>query len=142
MKIGVMLPDLVNSLFKEPVTERYPFERRSTPARLRGKLEWDPSKCTGCQLCVKDCPSEAIELVVIDKASKRFTMRYQVDRCTYCGQCVENCRFNCLSMSSEEWELAALSKDPFEMMYGRDEDVRLVLEKEAHGSADLAVKSE
>ncbi len=129
MKLGVMINDLVRSLFSAPVTQKYPFVKKPAPARMRGKLFYDPSKCTGCQLCIKDCPSEAIELLVVDKVNKRFVMRYHIDRCTYCGQCVENCRMECLGMSSEEWELAATSKEPFEVNYGRDEDIQAILDR-------------
>ena len=136
MKIGAMIGDIVTSLFKRPATERYPFERKPAPARLRGKLVWDPAKCSGCQLCVKDCPSEALELITIDRVAKRFVMRYHADRCTYCGQCVENCRFECLGMSSEDWELAALGKQPFTVYYGREEDVQFLLDRESKQSTD------
>ena len=130
-RIGAMLNDIVESLFKRPITEKYPFERHPAPERLRGKLMWDPEKCTGCGLCNKDCPSNAIELIVIDKKAKRFVMEYHADRCTYCAQCVQNCRFECLSMSNEQWELAALTKQPFEVYYGKEEDIQAILEKHA-----------
>jgi formate hydrogenlyase subunit 6/NADH:ubiquinone oxidoreductase subunit I len=137
MKIGAMLSDVLGSLFKKPATENYPFERKPAPERLRGQLFWDPSKCTGCQLCIKDCPANAIELVVLDKVNKRFVMRYHMDRCTYCAQCVQGCRFNCLSMSNEEWELASLNKEPFVVYYGRDEDVKFLLAKAAQADAEV-----
>ncbi len=136
MKIGSMLGDVVRSLFKKPATEKYPFERYPAPENLRGKLHWDPEKCSGCQLCVKDCPSDAIELITLDKANKRFVMRYDVDRCTFCNQCVMSCRFNCLDLSDQEWELAALTKEPFTVYYGRDEDVEFLLERAAQPGAD------
>ncbi len=142
MKIGAMIGDVITSLFKRPATERYPFERKPAPARLRGKLWWDPEKCTGCQLCVKDCPSEALELITLDRVAKKFVMRYHADRCTYCGQCVENCRFDCLGMSNEQWELAALGRQPFEVYYGREEDVKFLLGKEAKQSADSTPRSD
>jgi len=123
-------------LFKRPATERYPFERTDTPERLRGKLYYDSVKCSGCQLCVKDCPSEAIELLVVDRVNKRFVIRYHIDRCTYCGQCVENCRFECLGMSSEQWELASLKKEPFTVYYGRDEDIQTFLGRHADEPVD------
>ncbi len=136
MKIGSMLGDIVSSLFKKPATEKYPFERQPAPENLRGKLHWDPEKCSGCQLCVKDCPSDALELIVLDKANKRFVMRYDVDRCTFCNQCVMSCRFDCLDLSDKEWELAALTKEPFTVYYGKDEDVEFLLERAAQAGAD------
>jgi formate hydrogenlyase subunit 6/NADH:ubiquinone oxidoreductase subunit I len=137
MRIGAMLGDISRSLFKQPFTERYPFERKPTPTRLRGKLVWDPTKCTGCKVCLRDCPAHAIELMVIDKASKRFVLRFHTDRCTYCAQCVVNCNFDCLDMSHEEWELASLSREPFVVSYGKDEDIKLLLDRESdQGAAD------
>lgn len=135
MKLGAMLGDVIRSLFRRPATELYPFTRRPAPERFRGKLVYDPAKCSGCQLCIKDCPSEAIELVVLDKVNKKFVLRYHQDRCTYCAQCVVSCRFNCLDMSSEMWELAAVNKLPFEVYYGKDEDVKFLLEKMAKDNA-------
>ncbi len=129
MKIGSMLGDVLKSFFQKPVTQPYPFERKPAPAAFRGKLVWDPSKCSGCQLCMKDCPADAIELITIDRQAKRFVLRYNMDRCTYCAQCVMNCRFDCLDMSDEQWELAALKKDAFTVYYGRDEDVQAFMEK-------------
>ncbi len=120
MKIGAMLGDVGRSLFKRPVTEKYPFERKPTPERLRGKLHYDASKCTGCQMCVRDCPSKAIEIIVLDKAKKRYAMKYSVDRCIFCGQCVQSCRFGCLDLSSEDWELASGVKEPFTVHYGME----------------------
>jgi formate hydrogenlyase subunit 6/NADH:ubiquinone oxidoreductase subunit I len=136
MKIGAMLGDIVGSLFKKPVTEMYPFQRKETPERLRGKMIWDPEKCTGCQLCVKDCPADALELIVLDKVNKRFVMRYNEDRCTFCAQCVQSCRFKCLEMSNEQWELAALNKEPFTVYYGKDEDVKFLLDRAAKEGAE------
>ncbi len=130
-RVAAMLNDVLASLFKRPVTERYPFLRYPAPDRLRGMLLWNPEKCTGCALCSKDCPSNAIELITIDKKAKRFVVEYHVDRCTYCAQCVQNCRFECLSMSHEQWELAALTKEPFTVYYGKDEDVQTILARSA-----------
>lgn len=135
MKIGTMLGDVFRSLFHRPATEMYPTERHAAPERFRGKLVWDSSKCSGCQLCIKDCPSEAIELIVLDKVNKKFVLRYHQDRCTYCAQCVVSCRFACLEMSNDLWELAAVKKEPFEVYYGKDEDVAFLMEKIARDNS-------
>ncbi|MEN4042104.1 MAG: 4Fe-4S binding protein [Anaerolineaceae bacterium] len=129
MRIGSMIGDVVRALFRRPVTELYPFERPPAPQHFRGKLHYDPSACTGCMLCVKDCPANAIELLVVDKVNKRFVMRYHLDRCTFCDQCVISCRFKCINLSNEEWELAALTHKPFTVYYGREEDVHAILER-------------
>ena len=126
-RFAAMLSDVVESLFKRPVTEKYPFKRYPAPERLRGKLTYSPEKCTGCCLCIKDCPSNAIELITIDKKAKRFVMRYHADRCTYCAQCVKNCRLECLGMSNREWELAALKREAFVVNYGNEADVATLL---------------
>jgi formate hydrogenlyase subunit 6/NADH:ubiquinone oxidoreductase subunit I len=126
-----MFSDILCSLFHKPITESYPAQPQTTPERLRGKLHWNPENCTGCCLCVKDCPSDAIELITIDKANKRFVMRYDMGRCTYCAQCVQNCRFGCLEMSDEDWELAATETTPFTVYYGREEDVQSLLDRGA-----------
>ncbi|HSM23767.1 MAG TPA: 4Fe-4S binding protein [Anaerolineaceae bacterium] len=131
MAIGVLLGDLVKSLFKKPATQDYPFTKLKAPERLRGKLVYDPEKCIGCMLCIKDCPSDAIELITVDKANKRFALRYHADRCVFCSQCVENCRFKCLSMSNTLWEMASTSKEAFEVYYGREEDIAVLLERAA-----------
>lgn len=136
MAIGVLLGDLVKSLFSKPATENYPYTRYNAPERLRGKLVYDPEKCIGCMLCVKDCPSDAIELITVDKANKRFVMRYHPDRCVFCSQCVQNCRFSCLGMSNTEWEMASTSKEAFEVYYGREEDIATLLERAARPGLD------
>ncbi|HZU86949.1 MAG TPA: 4Fe-4S binding protein [Anaerolineaceae bacterium] len=125
-----MLGDILSSLFKRPATQQYPFERIAAPERYRGRMVWDPIKCAGCMLCVKDCPSDAIELLVIDRVNKRFVLRYHADKCTYCSQCVVNCRFKCIEMSNDQWENASTQKEPFVVYYGRDEDIQSILGKD------------
>jgi len=129
MKIAALFQDALHALFQHPVTERYPFERRLEPERLRGALSYNPELCTGCCLCSKDCPSNAIELIVLDRVKKQFVLRYHADRCTFCAQCVQNCRFKCIEMSNDQWELAARSKAPFTIYYGENTDVSALMEK-------------
>lgn len=136
MTIGSMFGDIFKSFFKKPITEQYPFVKTEAPENLRGKLVWDPEKCTGCMLCIKDCPSNGIELLVVDKVNKKFVMRYNIDRCTFCAQCVESCRFGCIEMSDEMWELASIKKEPFEVYYGREEDIQFLMENAAKGEPE------
>ena len=127
MKLAAMLHDVVRSLFRKPDTQRYPMEKTDPPERLRGRLFFDPSACTGCALCVKDCPAQAIELVTLDRAAKRFVLKYHMDRCIYCGQCVIGCRFKCIGMSYQDWELASLKKEGFTLYYGKENGINEVM---------------
>jgi len=120
MSIVGMLKDVVGSLFKAPITEKYPFECAPAPERLRGKLIWDPEHCTGCGLCAKDCPANALEVIIVDRAKKEFIIHYNTSKCTYCGQCVQSCRQESYTMSSDLWELAALNKEPFSVTYAKE----------------------
>jgi len=128
MRIGTMVGDTIRSLFKKPATEVYPFEKRETPERTRGLLTWSPDNCTGCSLCVKDCPCNALELIVIDKKAKRFVMRWREDACIYCGQCLQVCRFDAIDMSQEEWELAATGRADFTKTYGKEDDIKQAMD--------------
>ncbi len=51
----------------------------------------DVEKCTGCESCVTECPSEAIsmdeEKAVVD-----------ADECVDCGVCVDACPVEAISM--------------------------------------------
>ena len=133
-----MLRDVVRAIFQRPTTRLYPFARREPPERLRGRLYWDPEKCTGCCLCTRECPADAIELITVDRTSKQFVLRYHEDRCAFCEQCVRNCRFGCLEMSSEDWELAALKKEAFTVHYGDEADVKAILDPRVRADAEPA----
>lgn len=127
MRLGMMLGDIWTSFFRKPVTQLYPFKRLEAPAHFRGKLVWTPGKCNGCCLCAKDCPSNALELITIDKKAKQFVMRYYADRCTYCAQCVQSCRLECLGMSHDQWENAGFKRSDFVVHYGNEADIAHIL---------------
>jgi formate hydrogenlyase subunit 6/NADH:ubiquinone oxidoreductase subunit I len=127
MKLGLMLGDLIGSLFRSPATVRFPATRLPTPAGLRGPVQWNRLKCTGCGVCVMDCPATALQLVTLDKSSKRFVLDYHLERCTFCSQCVQSCRQGALSLSNSGWELATANSGGLVMHYGEPEDVQRVL---------------
>jgi len=140
MKLGMMINDIFESAFKRPATERYPFERKEAPARFRGQLLWNRENCTGCGLCAKDCPANAIEMIVLDRKAKQFVFHYNVDHCLFCAQCVHSCRQGCLEMQPQIWELAALSRDGYQLYYGADDVVKAYLASQTEPESGEALR--
>jgi len=52
--------------------------------------EIDEEACTGCTLCAKQCPQEAIT------GEKKKPHKLDQDKCIKCGICYENCKFNAI----------------------------------------------
>jgi NADH:ubiquinone oxidoreductase subunit F (NADH-binding)/(2Fe-2S) ferredoxin/NAD-dependent dihydropyrimidine dehydrogenase PreA subunit len=50
-------------------------------------FEIDPAKCTGCMVCARSCPGEAIT------GGKRQVHSIDSSKCTKCGSCYELCKF-------------------------------------------------
>jgi len=88
-KVGKMLPLVMKMLIRKPATVMYPSVKPEMPEHFRGKLEFDASKCIGCKMCIRDCPSGALEIEKIGE--KQFKAIVYLDRCIYCGQCTDSC---------------------------------------------------
>jgi len=84
------------------------------PARFRGKVVADASKCIGCKLCMRDCPSNAIHITKVGE--KRFEIQIDLDKCIYCGQCADSCNKEVLTVTPE-YELAQLDRKKFKTVY-------------------------
>jgi NAD(P)H-quinone oxidoreductase subunit I len=113
-----MLPELIKQLFSEPATNTFPAkylppsiteflkqvgEGKASmnppiglPPNFRGKIVYERDACTGCTLCARVCPSNAIEVL---PETKR--MRIWISSCIFCSQCTDACPKNGLSMSDE-----------------------------------------
>lgn len=113
-----MLPQLLSQMFKKPWTNKFPAKYQPssttkflsdvgagkveinppipTPEGFRGKIQYDKDKCIGCKLCIKVCPSGAIEYKEKEKKIKIY-----LARCVSCAQCNDICPVGCLSMSNE-----------------------------------------
>ncbi len=127
-----MLKEILTQSVKKPVTNLFPAARLpksitgfledvgrgkanlippvETPEHMRGKLSYKRNICNGCGLCMKVCPSHAIEQVVYPvppakegeeqpRAQKRI--RIYVGNCIFCGQCIDICPKEAISQTSE-----------------------------------------
>jgi formate hydrogenlyase subunit 6/NADH:ubiquinone oxidoreductase subunit I len=112
-----MLQQVLSSIFKKPVTSHYPFEKTPMPDKFRGKLVFYPEKCIGCKLCMKDCPSNAIEIV--KAGDKKFEAHIDLGKCIYCAQCVDTCPKKALE-ATKEYELASLTRGKLKVIFSAD----------------------
>jgi NADH-quinone oxidoreductase subunit I len=103
MRPGSMISMLLNSVVHKPATIQYPYVKLETVADFRGKLKYIQDRCNGCKLCMKDCPSNAIDIVKIEE--KKFKAILSLDKCIFCGQCVLSCAKDALECTTD-YELA------------------------------------
>ena len=60
----------------------------------------DESLCSGCKLCAKVCPANAVRVQTVfdDREAPAITFDLSADRCVSCGLCVESCPENALKL--------------------------------------------
>lgn len=108
--------ELLKQFFSDPATNLFPVKNHpgsvhgtlrkvekgkaklnppvEVPPNFRGKILYDREACIGCQMCLKVCPSMAIEFIP-DGRKVKFYMA----RCTFCAMCTEICPKKCIKMS-------------------------------------------
>jgi len=87
--LGTTLPNPVLSTLKyfRDEYEAHIKERKCTALVCKNLIKYFilPEKCTGCKLCLKNCPSEAI------KGELKYIHVIDQSKCTKCGTCLDVC---------------------------------------------------
>ena len=113
-KAGKITRQLLRSLLKKPATLNYPSERSGMPQGFRGKIKFFPEHCIGCKMCMRDCPSGAINIKQVGE--KQFEAEIDLGKCIYCGQCVDSCLKKALEYTPE-FELAQLERGKLKVVF-------------------------
>ena len=113
-------------LFRKPVTAHYPDQHLPLQERFMGfpALLWDKTAdeafCTGCMVCVRECPTQCMTAVMQDNpkfadgTSHRRkiikTFEINLNRCILCGICEDVCALDAIEMSHEH-ELSSFARN-------------------------------
>ena len=75
--------------------EAHIFQKKCPAKVCRPLLTYtiDPAKCTGCMVCLKNCPSTAIT------GERKKTHAIDQQRCTKCGVCFSRCKFDAIVLT-------------------------------------------
>ena len=96
--LGQGAPNPVVSMLKHfrSEYEAHIYEKRCPAKVCRAliRFEIQPPVCTGCTVCARNCPVEAIT------GERRQVHRIDPDKCIRCGICTNVCNFNAISVLS------------------------------------------
>jgi len=88
---------LWENLLHGPVSFHFP-QHPASPAGLRGLVQNDPERCTGCGTCAYVCAPAAIQ---VRETSRAIEWEYDPGQCTFCGRCVSDCPLPALAWATE-----------------------------------------
>ena len=112
-----LLPALIEALIQKPDTVSYPFTPAELSENYRGAVEINEENCKGCNLCVRDCPAMALELIRFDK--KSYQLIHYPARCTSCGQCEAVCPHDAIYLVNDFVEATTNPDDLTRMLVER-----------------------
>ncbi len=103
----------------------------------------DPDRCTGCTLCVVDCPYRALEMIPRDDDSKYRQIAVLIpDRCVSCGICIGSCSDDAMSLDGEPVDDLTIEVRRLAAM-GDSPRIVFTCERHAlHGAADTLALQE
>lgn len=113
-------------LFRKPITESYPEEKRRLPERSRARiiLTRDPNgneRCVACYLCSAACPVSCISMQSGERENgRRYALWFRINlgRCIYCGLCEEACPTSAIQLTPD---FENCRKDIMELVYEKED---------------------
>lgn len=103
---------LLTNLLKGPATEAFPFGPAPTPPRYRGRVAFDPERCTGCRLCEHVCPGGAIHIA---ETADGLDVTIWHNTCAFCGLCAHYCLSKAIHLTTD-WHLAHPQSEKYDLV--------------------------
>ncbi len=97
-------------------TMKFPAQEPLLPDRFRGLPAWDASKCakgTGCDACVRQCPTSALSLA-------DGVLSADLGRCLFCADCVTGCPSSAIEFS-QDYRLATRERQELNLALSEPE---------------------
>jgi formate hydrogenlyase subunit 6/NADH:ubiquinone oxidoreductase subunit I len=101
----------LRNLIRGPSTVPFPFGPAWTPARMRGRIEFNLAACTGCRACEQVCAPGAIRF---DKTPEGLRFMMWHNSCVFCGMCNFYCPTDAIHQSND-WHMAHAVGEKFDM---------------------------
>ena len=126
----------IKTTFRKPVTAEYPVQEKRLPLAdkymgfpaLTWDFEVDEPYCTGCMVCVRECPTQCMSAQMKDNPAfsngnsgrRKIIEEFEINlgRCILCGICVDVCNFDAIEMSHEH-ELSKYERNGNRVDLGR-----------------------
>jgi NADH-quinone oxidoreductase subunit I len=126
------LATTLRELGKKPTTVSYPEEKRTLPARFRGRhvlhrYEDGLERCVGCFLCAGACPADAIYIEAAENSpeqpvspGERYARVFDVNllRCIFCGYCEQACPTGAITLE-RIYEMSSMN--PADLIYHKEQ---------------------
>ncbi len=107
------LKKAVVNVFSKPSTERFPNPDDRGKPGYRGRIAYDPSKCTDCGMCIKVCSPMAITRIATEVEGGENILRvFDMTSCTFCAMCSDFCDEKAIVLT-DDYHLVA--EDPKEL---------------------------
>jgi len=90
---------------------------QDTP-RLKKRLVYNYKRCNGCGVCVRVCPTGALELGPIPEIATGLDVppiTWDIDKCTFCGMCAGLCPIGAIEMHTLDEEGESITQSLLEM---------------------------
>jgi len=115
------LATVLKHQFKSAVTEEYPEIRPNLNSNFRGQHTLSKS-CTGCGLCIKVCPTDAIKIIK-DENNNVISYKINLGKCIFCGQCTYYCPQGAIKHTTK-FELATAKKENLVLeLFNKEEEI-------------------